>query len=430
VSIAKEDLRAFDTLIEAIPESMLNAADVAFIPAEFSADPHSFLGPLRDRSAGIVERVDGRYDGVEIPNVWGHDLGKPHFVSLGFDAMTQIAGDFKRIVNHGAYGPHVEVHGATINTLDGNDHRALRRLFDGAIFGRKSMEQRVSSIVDPTVELLLGRIRLRLEQQQPVDIRRDLALPLVFSSMARIIGVPREQLAHFVALSDAAFGAPMDMQAAIRAIAALDDYFRVELEKRKQQGGDDMMSIMLQAEEGGRRLTDAEIVQHCRFLLPGGIETTWRQTANMLTALLLHPEQFRAVTEDPALVEPAVEEALRWLPSGFVVPRMAAEDAEVCGVKIPAGAAVLGIQGVANRDPKRWEHADRFDIRRKPLSNLTFHMGPHYCMGQNLARYTLRKVLALVTQRLPELCLACEPEEIFTQGFGVRCPGPVPVRLQ
>jgi cytochrome P450 len=423
--------QSFDRVIRDLPDTLLHAPDDEFIgDPEFSRDPFTPLGRLRDNVGGVVRLgADGTYAGQPIYNIWGHDLSKPHFVAIGHAAVSEIGSDRIRFINEGAYGAHVKAHGATVNCLDGQDHRALRKLFDKAIFGRRSMSEWATAITLPTIDFLVARVKRMIADGETPDARRDIALPAAYKSISTIIGVPQEDFAHFVALGETAQSAPRDMQAAIKAIAEMDAYFYEQLEDRRRSPRADMLSIMIDAEEGGRRMSDDEIVQHCRFLLPGGIETTWRQTANLIMALLTHPDQFRQVVADLELVESTVEEALRWAPSGFVVPRIAAQDSVVEGVEIPAGSSICSIQGVANRDPKVFERPDHFDIRRDPNPHLTLHIGVHYCMGQNLARYILQTLLRTIARELPNLVLAADPATVEMRGFGVRNPTALPLAL-
>jgi cytochrome P450 len=190
-----------------------------------------------------------------------------------------------------------------------------------------------------------------------------------------------------------------------------------------------MITVLSNNDLKGYRLTEEEIVMHCRFLLPGGIETTWRNMTNMFVGLLSNPAQWRAVTEDLALVDQAVEEGLRWGLAGTLVPRRVAVDTEVSGVALPAGAAVNNVLLIANRDRRYWEDPDAFDIFRLQHPHLSFHAGVHYCMGQNLARGTLRIALREVARRLPRLSLACDATDLEMAGFALHVVRQLPVRL-
>lgn len=422
--------QSFDTLIRELPDHLIGAPDDAFLDPAFSKDPFPILAELRDRAGGVFQRgKDGLYAGTDIFNVWGHDLSKPHFVALSYDAVNKIGTDRNAFVSDQAYGAQQTAHGATVNCLDGQEHFVMRRLLDGAFFGRKKMQDFAVSLTEPIVCYLVDRLAKKLRSGETGEVCRDIALPVTYKSISTIIGVPQAYFAHFVELGEIAQGGPRDMEAAVKAIQDLDAFFSAELEKRKDEPQSDMLTVLQTEELKGRKMTEAEIIQHCRFLLPGGIETTWRQTANMIMALMLHPAQYQAVVEDSTLIEQTVEEALRWAPSGFVVPRHAAIDAEVAGTKIPAGSFICSIQGIANRDPSVWQNPDSFDIFRERHEHLTFHTGIHFCMGQHLARNTFRAVLKQLVEKLPNMKLACEPSEIEMRGFGVRCPLGVPVTV-
>ncbi len=420
---------SFDKVIRGLPEALLQAPDAPFLKdEELSRNPHAVLGALRERHGGVIMRgADGMFLGQAITNFWGHDPAKPQALILSHSSASAIAIDNARFVNEGAYGMHVKALGKTINCLDGLEHSTMRRLFDVTIFGRKAIKAWVSAITVPTVEYLVDRVRKMIANGETPDARRDLALPAAYKSISTIIGVPQEGFARFVELGEKTFGGPRDMQAAMNAVEELDFYLQDQLERRREEPRSDMLTIMGSAEHGGRRLSDQEIVQHCRFLLPGGIETTWRQSANLIMCMLLHPDQYQNVVADLSLVDPTVEEALRWAPSGFVVPRIAAEDIELEGVEIPAGSSIASILGVANRDPKVFDRPDEFDQMRTPNLHLTFHTGVHYCMGQHLARYVMRSLLTAIARELPRLTLAGDPGEVGMQGLALRNPTALPL---
>lgn len=422
----------FDTLIRGLPDTLFGAPDEAWCEPALSADPFTVLNALRDRHGPIVRRdAHGLYGGVSLPDPNGHDMEKPHFVALSFNAVTEIGSDATRFINDGAYRVSQEIQGRTVNCRDGAEHRLMRRLFDQSIFGRKHMEDYLVRLTEPTVAYLVDRIEARLKAGEPVELCRDLALPMTYKSISTIIGVPERLFAEFIELGDAAFGFVRDPQRAMEAVEEMATHFRAELGERRTRtdAPRDMMSIMSESSLKDYRLTDEEIVMHCRFLMPGGIETTWRQTANMFMALMLNPDQWRAVTEDRSLADAAVEESLRCYPSGFVVPRRVAIDTEIGGVELPAGASINSIQGIANRDPDIWERPNAFDIHRPLKPHLTFHTGSHYCMGQNLARNSFRTALTEMARRLPDLALAVDPSEIEMCGFGLHVVRELPVRL-
>ncbi|MGB0921415.1 MAG: cytochrome P450 [Alphaproteobacteria bacterium] len=420
--------------IQSIPDAQINAADADApgLDPLVSRDPWTHFRKLRAQQGDCVQYVDGRYGDVEVYNVFGHDLSKPNFAVLGYDAIRKMCMDRKMFINSGAYGMHAKAQGpfVMVNEMDGEQHKITRRLFDTQIFSKGQLLELSEEAVGPMAHMLAQRIRAKFDAGEEADLCRDLALPLVYSSIARIIGVPLTDISYFVDMGERAFGGTRDPEAAMAAVIELTQYFQEKYEARKQSGDldkGDLMSMMSTAEYQGHRFNEDEIVAYCRFLLPGGIETTWRQTANLGYALMTNSDQYQKVVADPSLIPNAVEEACRWMASGFVLPRIAAVDTEIDGVRIPAGSSMVGVFGVANREDGIWESPDEFDVTREKKLHLTFSTGSHACMGQHLARLNFVRALEAMVTHLPDMVLACDPAKLETVGFVQRCPRRVPV---
>jgi cytochrome P450 len=190
-----------------------------------------------------------------------------------------------------------------------------------------------------------------------------------------------------------------------------------------------MISQLIEAEVDGQKLTDQDIINFVRILLPAGAETTSRSTSNLLFALLTQPDQWEALRADPSLIDAAIEEGLRWEAPLTSLNRVATGDTEIAGVAIPKGAIVACSIGAANRAHSRWERPDDFDLHRPSHPHLAFAFGPHTCLGMHLARLETRVVLEELLQRLPDLHLdlAAPPPEI--RGIGFRSAATLPVRF-
>jgi cytochrome P450 len=424
---------SFDRVIRELPEMFLSGKFSFLLPDDDDPDrlaqlrdPFAYLAQLRDHGHPVALRAeDGTYAGLKIRNTFLHDLSKPHAVALSHAAVSEIGSDRTRFINEGAYGAYGDAKGRTINTFDGPDHRSLRRLFDTAIFGRSAMDAWTHAITLPTIEYLVRRVKQMLANGEAPEGRRDLAMPAAYKSISTIIGIPQEGFADFLGRVQVIKDVERNPDAAKAGFSAFEGYFHDRMVERRVDPKPDMVTIMSNTEVWGRKLTDAEIVKHCAFLLPGGIETTWPQTSNLILCALLFPDQYRAVVEDPSLVDSFVEEAIRWSPSGFAAPRICAVDTVVEGVEIPAGTGICSVSGVANRDPKVFERPEVFDARRDPNPHLTFHIGVHYCMGQNLARYTLRTMLATLARELPTLDFAGDRRELEAEAYGGRYSKPL-----
>lgn len=425
-----DNFQQLDNLIADIPEALLNAPDHPFVSAEMSADPESLLGPIRDAHGFVLSDADGRYDGVELYNVFGHDLSKPHALALSYGAVSTIALAPQRFQSSSAYGTHEQIQGHTVNTTDGIEHRMLRQVLETKVFGQRAIERWFTETTVPTAEFLILRLARKLRAGEVCDFRREVALPLIFRSIAAVIGIPVDGMALFVEQGEIAQSAPRFPKEAEAAVAEMNAYFWEIFARRKREPRNDLMSLLIEAAAEGYDLSDATIVDHCRFLVPGGIETTWRQAANIMYALMIHPDQYAAIVANRGLIDAAVEEGIRWQPSANTSPRLASADTEVLGTPILAGTGIVSILGIANRDPKRWERANDFDIFREQKRHMTFHAGIHHCIGHVFARSTFREMLRLCLEHLPDMRLAVNAHEINMHGFVIRCPDGLPVTLR
>jgi cytochrome P450 len=160
--------------------------------------------------------------------------------------------------------------------------------------------------------------------------------------------------------------------------------------------------------------------------LPAGLETTYRSSGNLLYLLLTHPDQFAALQADRELVPQAIEEGLRFETPLTTVQRFTTEDTELEGVTIPARSAIGVCMGSANRDERRWERTEEFDIFRKHLPHISFAAGEHTCLGLHLARLETRVALDCLLSRLSNVNLVAESDpHIHGQPF--RSPTALPV---
>jgi cholest-4-en-3-one 26-monooxygenase len=148
------------------------------------------------------------------------------------------------------------------------------------------------------------------------------------------------------------------------------------------------------------------------LLVVAGNETTRTVTTNGMWDLLRHPEQYRALRDDPSLIPGAVEEILRFNPAVHAFRRTATADTEIRGVKIKEDDKIILWYPSANRDEDIFENPSQFDIRRNPNPHLSFGVGEHYCLGANLARMELQRIFEAIMTRLPELELASEPRRL------------------
>jgi cytochrome P450 len=188
-------------------------------------------------------------------------------------------------------------------------------------------------------------------------------------------------------------------------------------EARKAEPRDDLMTLLVQGEVDGRRLTDPELAEYGMLLYMGGLDTVASILSCMFRHFAEHPDDRRAIIGDPNLVDSAVEEILRAyavINTGRVVTR----DADFHGCPVRAGDRVLLSTAAANRDPDVFPDPTTIDIRRSPNRHLAFGAGPHRCLGSHLARLELAIALAEWHRRIPDYHVV-DPDRIVTKGGSV-----------
>jgi cytochrome P450 len=200
-------------------------------------------------------------------------------------------------------------------------------------------------------------------------------------------------------------------------VAYLTDLFAA----RRADPQDDLVSALLAARDEHDALTEEEVFGTVVLLIVAGHETTVGLIGNAVVNLLSYPEQLELVRADASLRLAAIEEVLRYEgPVERALNRWAATDVELGGQTIRRGEVVIAIVGAADRDPDRFEDADRLDVRRADTRHLAFGRGSHYCLGAPLARLETEIALETLFRRLPALRLAIEPAELewrATPGF-------------
>lgn len=260
----------------------------------------------------------------------------------------------------------------------------------------------------PRVEALTTGLLDELEKQgPPADLHARLALPLPILVICELLGVPYSDRDQFRAWAEDA-GNVRDHDRSERGLAALFDYGRTLVERKRAHAGDDVMSRLC-ATDG---VSDEDAATMSMLLLFAGHETTVVQIGLGTMHLLTNRDQWQALVDNPALIPNAVEELLRAASTGGGVggiPRYARTDFDIDGVAIHAGDLVLLDVGAANHDPATFADPQRVDVARKEAAHLAFGYGGHYCIGAPLARIELKAVFAQLIPRFPSMNLTVDP---------------------
>ncbi|MGE0822713.1 MAG: cytochrome P450 [Candidatus Binatia bacterium] len=266
------------------------------------------------------------------------------------------------------------------------DHTRLRKL------ANKGFLPRLIRALEPRVHEITRQLIASLKSRAEGDLVSALSGPLPTTVIAEMLGVDDDRLDDFKRWSDdLVLGTSRPTDEAVRARvrqsgAALRNYFERLIERRRTNPGEDVLTVLVRAEEEHDMLSSAEILGLAVLLLLAGNETTTNLIGNGVRNLLGHPAELARVRADRTLVPSLVEEVLRYDSPVQLLPRVTTREVELDGGKIPAGATVFLLLAAANRDERKFPEPDRFDVTRNPQDHLAFGYGIHYCLGAPLAR--------------------------------------------
>lgn len=336
--------------------------------------------------------------------------------SAAGEVMLLRADDFDVVHTHPAFaqpglralerlgvhdGPFYEWRRLTMPAHDGPVHERLRGTVVRAFTPRR---------VEPLREELSGHARSvlrRLRERDAFDVVADYADDLPLWLICRFLGLPvdaRSEIATFLAGTEAGFVDPLTPERraiAERGIVALYTYVERLVTSRAADPQDDIVSDLLEAEADGR-LSRAELLALVVNVLGGAIGSSRAAIANSILLLLSHPAQAAWLREarDERL-SPAIEECLRYHPPFRTGRKLVVDDNDLFGVPLRAGDTVFLARQAANRDPRRWDDPDRFDVTRAPERHFSFGYGPHFCLGQALARLDVQEAVRAFLDELP-----------------------------
>jgi cytochrome P450 len=385
-------------------------------------DPYPLLALSRAKGPVLKENLEAELLDPDGTAEVGPAVAPEVFTAFSYDAVQTVLRDGETFSSAGYADVMGTVMGHTILEMDEPEHHTYRGLVQQA-FSRKAMERWETEAVGPIVDECIDAFVDRGE----AELVRELTLPFPVNVIARLLGLPRNDLPQFHRWAIELISVSFDWDRGTRASGQLRDYFAGVLAERRAHPADDLMSTLAAAELDGQHLTDEEIFAFLRLLLPAGAETTYRSSSNLLFGLLTNPDQLDALCADRALMPQAIEEGLRWEPPLTTIVRTATRDTVVEGVDVPAGAVVITNMGSANHDEKYWERAEEFDIHRDQRQHLAFAFGPHMCLGMHLARMETRVLLERIFDRLPNLRLDPAAEAPHITGMTFRAPPALPV---
>jgi cytochrome P450 len=292
--------------------------------------------------------------------------------------------------------------------MDDPEHKRLRTLVHSAFSPRqvRRIEDRIWARARDVVDALdpgAGAF----------DFVSAVAAPLPVMTLYDIWNVPRDDQQILKELVDETVGwmdpdvragrAPIE--AMVHGAVGVRDYGKALAEERRKSPGDDLMSELIAAEIDGSRLDDEEIAGFFVLLAIAGSDTTRHTTSHAMRQLTVDMDQRAVLLEDlDGRMPTAIEEFVRWATPVMTFRRTATEDVELAGTSIAAGDKVVLMYSSANRDPAVFDDPGRFDVTRDPNKHVGFGGGgPHYCLGNQLARTQLRAVFTELLGRYPRM---------------------------
>jgi len=276
----------------------------------------------------------------------------------------------------------------------------------------------------PRIEAIATALLDEAEGAPTIDLIDQYAFPLSITVITEMLGLTyddRDQLKRWAAILVAAQECkrtPEIYGPASEAAAEVVAFFHEQIVRQREQPRPGILSDLIAVRDQGDRLSENELIVTCTLLLIAGHDTTVNLIGNGMLALLRHPDQFALLKAHPELIQPAVEEFLRYESSSQMTGRIAHEDVEYGGKVIHRGDQINLLLGSANHDAAQFSDPDRLDITRKDNKHIAFGHGIHYCLGAPLARLEAQVAITLLLQRHPDLHLTDgEPERRPTIGF-------------
>ncbi|MGG3586805.1 cytochrome P450 [Priestia megaterium] len=308
--------------------------------------------------------------------------------------------------------------------VDPPDHHRLRSLVQSGFTPKKieKLRERIEEIAREQATLMRSK--------ETVDFIKAYAFPIPIRVICELIGIPSEDQLDFQRWSTALVDVNDDSHYD-EANMEFMSYLEKLIEQKRVSPEEDLISYLIQVEEGGDGLTVSELYGVIMLLIVAGHETTVNLIANGLLALLTHPEQLTLLKADPSLVVQAIEELLRFNgPVEFSTDRWAKESFTFMGQQVEKGDHVIVSLASADHDPEVFANPGTLDITREKSSHLAFGKGIHYCLGAPLARLEGEIAIQVLLEEYPNLTLAAELSELeWRQSLIIRGLKQLPVKL-
>jgi cytochrome P450 family 142 subfamily A polypeptide 1 len=326
-----------------------------------------------------------------------------------YDDVLAVEKDAATFSSHRAPRPHGD-HLPMMISFDDPEHARRRKLVSKGFTPRRVRDH------EATIRRICTTIVDRVAPKGECDFVWDIAAPLPLLLIADMLGFPPDAYDDLLRWSDdliRATNADPPHEIAEAGLNAMLEFREFQLgviaDRRSKPPQDDLVSILCHAEIDGERLDDESIINESLLILIGGDETSRHVMTDGMLALLDHPGEMAILRDEPAALENGVEELLRWVSPIKNMSRTVTCDVQLHDETLREGQQVILMYPAANRDPRKFDDPERFDVRRYPNPHLAFGFGPHFCLGASLARLELQVMFSELLARVPDLHLAGDP---------------------
>jgi cytochrome P450 len=375
-------------------------------------DMHQRLAALRERGGAA----------------WVRSFGRPAVMFTSYELVNAAFKDEATFPSKAFYAQVVtDVLGYNIQCMYGDEHRRNRALASPT-FRQRIVQEIITPLLEPVAHQLIDRF----EGRGQADLVAEYTKLYPFKIILRMLGLPSASEEVVARWALAMLDIQQNYELAVQCSHEFTAFVAPILAERRKEPADDLISRLATEEVDGERLTDEEIMNFLKLLFPAGSDTTYLGLGNTLYALLTHPDQLDLVRADlDGEARWAAEEGLRWEAPVALLPRHNPDDVVWHDIAIPADTPLIFAIVAANRDPAQFDDPDRFDVRRRVASTLTFGFGQHFCLGAHLARAEIDISLKVLLSRLPGLRLADDPDVRIGATFAqmLRGPNRLPVRF-
>ncbi|MGX5560777.1 cytochrome P450 family protein [Bacillus thuringiensis] len=297
---------------------------------------------------------------------------------------------------------------------DPPNHSRLRSLV------QKAFTPKMIAQLDGRIERIADDLISDIERKGTLNLVDDYSFPLPIIVISEMLGIPKEDQAKFRIWSHAVIASPEtpeEIKETEKQLSEFITYLQYLVDIKRKEPKEDLVSALILAESEGHKLSARELYSMIMLLIVAGHETTVNLITNTVLALLENPNQLQLLKDNPKLIDAAIEEGLRYYsPVEVTTARWAAEPFQIHDRTIEKGDMVVIALASANRDETVFENPEVFDITRENNRHIAFGHGSHFCLGAPLARLEAKIAITNLFNRMPELKIKGNREEIKWQG--------------